>query len=54
MPSHSVLVFAALLQALVTSALIHSERLADARRLDLTSRFAFPLGYALLIAWSFV
>jgi hypothetical protein len=50
----TVLVFAALLQVLVTGALVSRGRDAAARTLDHRSRIAFPLMFALLTVWSFL
>ena len=50
----TVLVFAALIEVVLTSRLASSDRLDRARRVDVVSRFVFPITFALLAAYSFI
>ncbi len=45
----TVLVFLTLLEVIVISVLVRAEHLAAARRMDLWSRSAFPLGFIIIL-----
>lgn len=49
----TVLVFATLLEVIITSTLARRERLEEARRIDHVARVLFPLLFALVTARSF-
>ena len=50
----TILVFAALIEVVVTSALGHADRSALGRKLDRAARLLFPGAFAVLCAWSFL
>ena len=51
--SSTVLVFMALIEVVITSNLASTERLAQARRIDRTARWLFPLLFVSALAFSF-
>lgn len=50
----TVLIFATLMEVIITSTLARGERLELARRIDRWARVLFPLLFALVIAWAFL
>jgi hypothetical protein len=50
----TILVFLALVEVIITSALAHSNRAKQGKRVDCFSRVAFPVVFVLAGAWSFL